>query len=153
MVNLKKALMIYAVLVTIIALLFMMRAGNLNHELELLKSEYATASKAAELEAERIRAEAVDTNAATAAGWAAAVDYWRNVDDGRVRVVTPVCPDSVPAIPGAAGESGKSHVEEHRPGAEVDVAECEARLNAAVLDAAWIEHVKQWVRKQGAIAH
>ena len=148
MVNLKKMLMIYGVLVTIAALLFMMRAGNLNHELELLKQEYATASKAAELEAERIRAEAAEVNAETVEGWAAAVDYWRNVDDGRVRVVFPVCPDSVSAVPGAAGESVESHVSEHRLGAEVDVAECEARLNAAVLDAAWIEHVKLWVKKQ-----
>ena len=136
-------------LVTIIALVFIFRSGNLNHELELLKQEYATASKAAELEAERIRSEAAETNAATAEGWAAAVDYWRTqpVAD-RVRVITPVCPNPVSAVSKPAGESGEPHVGEHRPGAVVDVAECEARLNAAVLDAAWIEHVKVWVKKQ-----
>lgn len=133
----------------VVALAFFFRSGNLHHELDRLKTEYATASAEADAEAARIGAAQARLDAETADGWAAAVDYWRTqpVAD-RVRVITPVCPGTVPAVSGAAGKPAQSYVEESRPGATVDAAECEARLNAAVVDAAWIEHVKEWVRKQ-----
>lgn len=90
-------------------------------------------------------------NAETVAGWSAAVDYLRA---NPVRVRRPDSYQSpVPAVSGSAG-STEPATGERRPGAgsgeaaEVSLAECQARLDSAVKDAAQVMWLLDWATRQ-----
>ena len=96
---------------------------------------------AARVESERVARDSAD-------GWGAAVDYWRNHPRTVTVRVPATCdstglrsvPTAAPGLDAAAVEQGHS--------SEVDVAECEARLNNAVRDAAQLIHLQNWAVKQ-----
>ena len=77
--------------------------------------------------------------------------------DRRVRVRMPTNCDStgLRPIPSTTGITPKLPVEEPRfgPSGDVTVAieECQQRLETAITDAAWIEHVKVWADQQSRI--
>ena len=110
-------------------------------------SKYYDLQSAVELERAAAEARAEAINADTAKGWAAAVDYWRR-NPRIVRVQSPNCPLPVPNTTGLT--TGAS--EEPRFGATSDVVltveQCEARINAAVLDAAQLTILQAWIKQQ-----
>lgn len=120
------------------------------NDLITLKETVAAEKAVAAAEHDRIEKEQASVAADTAAGWAAAVAYWR--EHGGVRVRPAAAQGAVPAVSGSAAGAAGLRPGEQRPRAAVDVdaAECEARLNGSVLDAVWIETVKGWVKRQRA---
>lgn len=107
----------------------------------------------AKLEAKnaQIMQESKRINAETVAGWSAAVDYLR-ANPVRVRRPDGHQPP-VPAVSGSAG-STEPATGERRPGAgsgeaaEVPLAECQARLDSAVKDAAQVIWLLDWATRQ-----
>jgi len=116
------------------------------NELADLKETVATEKAVAAAEHARIEREQESIASDTAAGWAAAVDYWKR--NGGIRVRSTAGQGAVPAVPGAAAGAAGLRPGEPRPGSVVDAAECEKRLSGSVMDAVWIETVKAWVKKQ-----
>lgn len=107
----------------------------------------------AKLEAKnaQIMQESKRINAETVAGWSAAVDYLR-ANPVRVRRPDGHQPP-VPAVSGSAG-STEPATGERRSGAgsgeaaEVSLAECQARLDSAVKDAAQVMWLLDWAAGQ-----
>lgn len=128
------------------------------HELDSLKHTVALEKAATASERARIERDQARILDETAQSWAAAVDYWREHGGRLVRVRPAACPSAdstVPALPLAAASITGLPASEHRPAAprDVDASECEARLNGSVLDALWIETVKDWIKQQHEVVH
>ena len=115
------------------------------------KTEVAAQQAILEANAEKARVDTQRLAADTAAGWSAAVDYWRNRSGRVVRVQPPAGCDQtglrpLPSTTGLTPPTGS----ELELGAAVSVAveQCEALLNKAVMDAAMLTHLQEWVKQQ-----
>lgn len=110
------------------------------------KDELTNFKSAVAEEQKRAAAVSEQINSDVAAGWAAAV-AWHRDHPKFVRVQSPNCPLPVPGPPtGVEGlQIGQSGLGAPRT---VTIEECESRVNSAVKDAAYIEHVKAWAKKQ-----
>lgn len=133
-------------------------AWRKSHELESFKQTVAAEKTAAAAERARIERDQARILDDTVQSWSAAVEYWREHGGRVVRVRPAACPSAgsaVPALPLAAGGAAGVPAGESRSGAprDVDASECETRLNGSVLDALWIETVKQWIKKQHEVGH
>lgn len=105
-----------------------------------------------ENEKQRLVRERIDKD--TANGWAAAVDYLRK-HPRIVRVQSNCDSAGLRPIPSTTGITPKLPEQEPRFGSTGDVTvaveECQQRLETAITDAAWIEHVKVWADNQSRI--
>lgn len=115
-----------------------------------VETAQAHAEAAARLRAERER----QVHADTAAGWSAAV-LWHRAHSRIVRVQQPAsgCDGEVSGVPAAPSESAARPTEprldpEQHAALTVSVAECEQRLNNAVMDAAQVMHLANWIKQQ-----
>ena len=98
-------------------------------------------------EAERVRVESAQISRDTAAGWAAAVDYWRKRPAVTVRVPSAACTGglSTTASPGLKPDAASA---EPSPSTEIDVAECASVAQGAVLDAAHVLWLQDFILRQ-----
>jgi hypothetical protein len=113
-----------------------------------LKSSVEAAQKRAEAEAQWQKSEQERIARETADGWAAAVAWYR--DHPRiVRVLQPSgCVSQTGAV-SASSEGTDATAAQQRPGAiELTAEQCEIRVNNAVLDAAQVIHLQNWIRQQ-----
>lgn len=112
-----------------------------------LKSKVDAAQKEAEADAERQRLATEQINRETAAGWAAAVD-WHRRNPRLVRVLPGAgCLSQAGALP-AAGQEPDAPTAQPGLGAVIDATACEERLNRAVLDAAQVMWLQDWIQQQ-----
>ena len=109
--------------------------------------KYYELQSALELERASAEARARDVNARTAEGWSAAVDYWRR-NPRIVRVQSPNCPLPVPAATGLTAPTSAESGLGATPDVVITVEQCEARINAAVLDAAQLTILQDWIKQQ-----
>lgn len=113
------------------------------------RTDVETQSALLRAEAERDKAESERVSADAARGWIASVEYWKSRADRIVTVRLPAsCGQGTLPIVSEPAARTEPAVEESRPSASVDVAECEARLNEAIKDAAQLEHLRRWVADQ-----
>ena len=127
------------VVLTVTSFIFIFRAGNLNRELDSIKSKLTETAAKAEADLIRVESESAKVSEDTATGWIAAVDYWQS----RVQHST-VCTSTVPKVPTTAAGTGELPERESSPSSFPDAA-------AAIKDAAYIEHLKHWIHKQERI--
>lgn len=120
------------------------------HEYVQYKADVSAQQQILKDQTDRARSESERVATETAAGWSAAMDYLRR-HPVTVRVPTDCNSSGLRPIPGTTGQFTQPRIEEPGPRTEIDIAECESRINAAVEDAAWIEHVKAWVKQQHEI--
>lgn len=115
-----------------------------------VETAQAHAEAAARLRAERERRILEDT----ARDWAAVLDHVSSRPPV-VRVQQPAsgCDGEVSGVPAAPSESAARPAEprldpEQHAALAVSVAECEQRLNNAVMDAAQVMHLANWIKQQ-----
>ena len=137
-----------------IALVFFLLYRSATHDLRDLQTSFSVAQAKADAEAARLRAESERIARESSEGWSAAVDYWRANprlvrvrDSGNCALLRPVStpPGQLDARPAQQGLDTDFHA-----ALEVSIAECEKRLNDAVLDAAQLIHIQNWIRDQHA---
>ena len=113
-----------------------------------LKSQVAAAQKQAEDDAVRQRAAQERIDRDTADGWAAAVAYWR----GRPQLVRVLpagsCVPQAGAVPTAAGKPDAPTAEPRPSAIYLTADQCEFRVNNALLDAAQVMHLQNWIQQQ-----
>ena len=121
-----------------------------------LQNEFVRTEAMAKAEQSRLRAESERAIRESSEGWAAAVAYWRD----HPRVIRVRNDDNsstcLPPVPVASSESDGTPIERGSSTAanapsEIDVSECEARLNNAVMDAAQVLHLQAFVLQQHAV--
>jgi hypothetical protein len=117
------------------------------------RADIAAENARLEAEARRVKRESEQASRDAAAGWSAAVDYWR----GHPRLVRVPGPAGSPAcLRPVSAPSGRLAPDARQPGlgagpdapVAVSVAECESRLNAAVMDAAQVMWLLNWIEAQ-----
>lgn len=119
-------------------------------ECEATVSEIERVSDALAKENERIRLASEQVTRDVSASWSAALD-WQRANPRIVRVRENCSGASgMPAvsIPASGLNAGTAH---GGLGAVLDAAQCEARLNDAVVDVAQLLHLQHWIRQQGEI--
>lgn len=111
------------------------------------KAKVDAANMRLALQSEHRQREQERIDQTTRQGWVAAVDYWRG--HPVVRVQRPRCAGGVPGVSVTPREPDET-APQSGPGPlrDVTVEECEARLNDAVLDAAQVVHLQQFVLRQ-----
>lgn len=115
-------------------------------ELAEYRANVVAQQQALAAEAARAKDESDRISRDTAAGWAAAVE-WHRRNGGAIRVRSDCNPATLRPVPAASGEPTVSPVQQGF-GTELDVAQCETRVNGAVFDAAQLIWLQEWVRKQ-----
>lgn len=123
--------------------------GHGTEKLVEFKTQVAAASAKAEADAEALRAEQQRILADTARGWSAAVD-WHRAHPRTVRVLSPAqcyLPQAG-AVPATPAEPDARPVEHGSGAVELTAEQCEARINAAVLDAAQVVWLRDFIHQQ-----
>jgi hypothetical protein len=113
-----------------------------------LKSSVEAAQKRAEEEAQRQKSEQDRIARETTDGWAAAVAWYR--DHPRiVRVLqSSGCVSQTGAV-SASTEGTDATAAQQRPSTiELTAEQCEFRVNNAILDAAQVIHLQNWIKQQ-----
>ena len=81
------------------------------------------------------------------AGWKAALALLGK--RGPIRVRPDICPGTVPTVPVAAARVDEAAPElRSDPVVSITVEQCEARVNAAVVDAAQVTWLQHWIKQQ-----
>lgn len=131
---------------------FIERWRAANERYANFKSSVEMAQKQAEAEALRKEEEYRRVNQEVVAGWSAAVDWYRK-HPRIVRVrVRDNRPAQVPAISAPAASDDEVATEPRFDTGGITAIECEERLNNAILDAAQVIWLQEWIRQQREVA-